>query len=139
MRAGRIIASRMKACCKTNSAMPAQSLVKSICYPMAYKFISTATQWGCKHEKTARDQYKAIMQENHNDISVHDSGLVINPKWPHLGASPDGIVDCACCEFEISKPRSARTISPGSNLFKIPQCSVKLLITYSPTPSIRNI
>ena len=23
-------------------------------------------------------------------------GFVINPKWPHLGASPDGVVSCTC-------------------------------------------
>ena len=28
---------------------------------------------------------------------MSDSGLHVNPKWPHLGASPDGLVECACC------------------------------------------
>ena len=50
-----------------------------------------------------------------------------------------GILSLACCiatEFEISKPRSARTISPGSNLSKIPQCSVKYLsLTLPPQAS----
>ena len=25
------------------------------------------------------------------------SGLIINPCWPHMGASPDGIDECSCC------------------------------------------
>jgi len=30
-------------------------------------------------------------------MSVVECGLVINPEWPHLGASPDGIVQYTCC------------------------------------------
>ncbi len=96
-RAGRITASRMKSVCHTDTASPAQSLIKSICYPDAFKFTSKATSWGCKHEKSARDVYEKEMISRHSTFSVVDSGLVLNPKWPHLGASPDGTVECACC------------------------------------------
>lgn len=37
------------------------------------------------------------MTEHHESFTVADSGLLINPKWPHLGASPDGVVLCDCC------------------------------------------
>jgi len=40
---------------------------------------------------------------------MSDSGLIINPQWPYIGASPDGIVDCKCCTkrvFEIKCPYS---------------------------------
>ena len=53
--------------------------------------------WGCNHEKKARDIYIQNMVGKHNDFKVGDSGLVVNPKWPHVGASPDGIVECKCC------------------------------------------
>ncbi len=59
-RAGRITASQMKQACHTNSSMPSQSLVKAICYPEAFKFVTKATQWGCQHEATARDMYKSL-------------------------------------------------------------------------------
>ena len=42
---------------------------------------------------------------------VQDSGLHINPSFPHLGASPDGIVQCECCGngvLEIKCPYNAR-------------------------------
>ena len=42
---------------------------------------------------------------------VQDSGLQINPSFPHLGASPDGIVQCECCGngvLEIKCPYNAR-------------------------------
>ncbi len=87
----------MKSVCHTDCANPAQSLMKCICYPEAFKFSTKATCWGCKHEKTARDLYRQKMIKIHNNFEVKDSGLVINPLWTHIGASPDGIVCCACC------------------------------------------
>lgn len=37
------------------------------------------------------------MCEDHERFVVSDSGLHVNPQWPYLGASPDGIVNCDCC------------------------------------------
>ena len=51
---------------------------------------------------------KSQMQ-NHNDLMVADSGLVINPQWPFIAATPDGIIDCKCCGkgvLEIKCPYS---------------------------------
>ena len=95
-RAGRITASRMKAVCRTNPGSQAQSLIKTICYPEAFSFTTAATKWGCKHEKVAREMYLSATKLKHSELSVTDSGLVINPKWPHIGASPDGIISCSC-------------------------------------------
>jgi len=42
---------------------------------------------------------------------MSDSGLVISPHWPFIGASPDGIVECNCCGrgvLEIKCPYSHR-------------------------------
>lgn len=44
-RAGRVTASKFKAACSTDPHQPAQSLVKSICYPEAYKFDVEATRF----------------------------------------------------------------------------------------------
>ena len=96
-RSGRVTASKMKQVCHTNPSMAAQSLIKSVCYPEAYRFTTKATKWGCTHEKAALEHYKALMQNNHCDVSVNESGFVINSTWPHLGATPDGIVNCSCC------------------------------------------
>ena len=57
-RAGRVTASRMKAVCHTDITNPAQSLIKSICYPEAFTFMSKQTNWGCRHEKQARERYE---------------------------------------------------------------------------------
>ena len=96
-RAGRITASRMKAVCRTDPGNPAQSLIKSICYPEAFSFTTAATKWGCKHEKQGQEMYLAVNKLKHHDLSVAESGLVINPQWPFIGASPDGIINCTCC------------------------------------------
>ena len=69
-RAGRITASRMKAVCSTDPAHPAQSLIKTICYPEEHIFTSKATSWGCKHEKSARDLYEKEMAIQHIVIFI---------------------------------------------------------------------
>ena len=38
-----------------------------------------------------------MKQTVHVNFTIAKSGLVLNPEWPHLGASPDDIVQCDCC------------------------------------------
>ena len=41
---------------------------------------------------------------------------MVNPLFPHLGASPDGFVCCDCCEkglVEIKWPFTTRDINPS--------------------------
>ena len=33
----------------------------------------------------------------HRNLSVCDSGLRIHLEWPHMGATPDGVITCNCC------------------------------------------
>ena len=40
--------------------------------------------------------YKTTVK-NHVDFKFSESGLVINPKWPYVGASPDWVISCHCC------------------------------------------
>ena len=96
-RAGRITASRFKAACRTSTEKPSQSLIKAICYPKSSNFTSAATTWGCQHEQVAQERYKDEMKTVHDNFSVKSNGLVINPEFPFLGASPDGMVSCDCC------------------------------------------
>ena len=49
-----------------------------------------------------KNQYK-----NHQNLEIRDSGLCINPEWPFIGASPDGIISCQCHGkgvFEVKRP-----------------------------------
>ena len=88
----------MKAVCHTDPTNPAQSLVKSICYPLELSFSSKETEWGQKQEKTARDLYFKKQKLCHEELTIIDSGLVINSQWPFIAASPDGVINCTCCQ-----------------------------------------
>ncbi|XP_014679849.1 PREDICTED: uncharacterized protein LOC106819776 [Priapulus caudatus] len=101
-RAGRITASMVKAVCRTPLQNPSKSLIKNICYPGSKKFYSLQTQWGCDHESDAKKQYIETARTNHKNFVWRDSGLVIHPSYPYMGATPDGIGACDCCgEFVI--------------------------------------
>jgi len=50
----------------------------------------------------------------HEGLVIADSGLVINPQWPFIAASPDGVVNCKCYEkliLEIKWPSTHRNDS----------------------------
>lgn len=36
------------------------------------------------------------MKDNHENFEFKDSELLLNPKYPYIGASPDGIGNCSC-------------------------------------------
>ena len=81
-RAGRVTASKFKAAAHTNKSSPSQSLLKTI-----------------------------ISKDCHANLKIGCCGLVVHPCYPHLGASPDGIVICDCCGkgvLEIKCPYSCR-------------------------------
>ncbi|KAF3838848.1 hypothetical protein F7725_010616 [Dissostichus mawsoni] len=62
-------------------------------------------------QDTAKKSYLVAMQDHHEDINVAASGLILNPELPWIGASPDGVVTCACHEpgiLEIKCPFSAK-------------------------------
>lgn len=101
----------MKAVCHTDSSNPSKSLIKRICYPELFVFTSKQTDWGWKNEKLAREEYMKAARKDHENLEVVENGLFINPKWPHIGASPDGIVKCDCCGkrvLEVKCPYSHR-------------------------------
>ena len=107
-RAGQVTASKLKASVCTDIAQP--SIIRGICYPESNQFRSKATVWSCEHEKlpwiTMSKKSKC-----HRDLVLSVSGLVIDASYPHMGASPDGIVECGCCGrgvIEIKCPYSCR-------------------------------
>ena len=55
--------------------------------PQNKSFFSEACQWGLTNEKIAIQKY--IIE---NEVNVEKCGFIVNPKWPWLGCSPDGIV-----------------------------------------------
>lgn len=95
-REGRVTASRMKAVCRTDENNPSQHVIKSVCYPNT-SFQTDAMKWGCSHEKTALNRFTEIMCDEHDNVHVRNSGLIISSEQPHIGTSPDAIMTCNCC------------------------------------------
>lgn len=56
-----------------------------------------AIKWGIEHENDAKGEYIQQMRASHTVFECTPAGLVVNPLFPHLGASPDGFTDCECC------------------------------------------
>ncbi|KAH7960023.1 hypothetical protein HPB49_016264 [Dermacentor silvarum] len=112
-RAGRVTASTAHAACRTTLTQSSVSLVK-ICYPEESKFSSAATNWGLRKEDTARNQYVAEASSQHKEFVCNKSGLHISSHEPHMAASPDGLISCACCQddvLEIKCPYSAACVN----------------------------
>ena len=129
-RAGRIPASKLHIVCHSDVALPSQSLIKGICYPESYRFSSKSTDWGCDHEKIARDLYESSMVDLHENFKISDSGLHLSVGHPFIGASPDGLVTCTCCGegcLEIKCPYCSR-INLFLKLLKIESSVLKRLI-----------
>ncbi len=72
-----------------------------ICHPDSFRFSSSATSWGCQHEKRALDEYKLVNESCHVGLTVSSAGLFISTQRPYIGASPDGLVNCKCCGWGI--------------------------------------
>ena len=111
LRAGRITASKLHQAIHTSHLQPSVSLVKSICYPEQRKFLSAACQYGCKHEDIARQAYVEKLRMDHENFMVIQCSLILDPEFPFMGATPDGLVNCKCCDtgvLEIKCPFSCK-------------------------------
>lgn len=65
-----------------------------------------ALQWGKTSESIAMQSYIGQMTCQHVNFKIQKCGLFVNPKMPHLGASPDGLCICDCCGMGIIEIKS---------------------------------
>lgn len=63
------------------------------------EFDNKYVRWGRTHEPAARRMYEKYIMKTQDrqsllkgKVCVQQCGLIINPVYPHLGASPDGLV-----------------------------------------------
>ena len=84
-----------------------------------------AIRWGISNEERARQDYISAMS-SHTNFECIPVGLVINPLFPYLGASPDGLIKCECCHgsglIEIKCPCSIRDAHPNTLRCKPQSC-----------------
>ena len=114
-RRGRITASNFHSVCHTSTSNPSESLIQKLLQERQM-IKSPAMKWGIEHEPDARKQYLELASKNHSGLSFKSAGLFINPHYPYLGASPDGLVYCECCGdgvIEIKCPYSIRQFNPA--------------------------
>ena len=78
------------------------SLVRSVLSKSHDEINAPALNYGRDYEPVARTLYlEEKNKECHTKLTIAETGLVIDPTVPIMGASPDGIISCACCEKAI--------------------------------------
>ena len=115
-RRGRITASSFHDVYALRDTTSTKSLCKRLLMPKSLSHIA-AVKWGIDNEDEARQQYTQEMSSSHGNFCCKPSGLVVNPLYPHLGASPDGIISCSCCGtglLEIKCPYAGCDSHPDS-------------------------
>lgn len=58
--------------------------------------VCPATQYGKQNEHKAKQEYEKKVGNVHQNFTVTEAGLHIKSDLALLGASPDGLLDCAC-------------------------------------------
>ena len=112
-RTGRITASiAHRILTMRDSTCPAK-LVRQIMGYQANTCFVPSIAWGTENEKKARDAYLELIRSTnvHKNLKVETTGLHVSQDFPHLGASPDGIISCDCCRpkiLEIKCPFSCK-------------------------------
>ena len=115
-RRGRITASSFHDVYVLKDGTSPESLCIRLLRPRDLSHI-TAIKWGINNEDKARQQYTEEMPTCHQNFCCEPCGLVVNPLYPHLGASPDGNVSCTCCGtglLEIKCPYTGRNSHPDT-------------------------
>ena len=73
-------------------------------------------------EPEAANCFLELMKTTHKNPSLAECGLYVDPDFPFIGASPDRIFSCDCCEpacVEIKCPCINHT-TPYDNDIKLP-------------------
>ena len=119
-RKGRLTASKFyKICTRSNTLMlkPDTDPHRLVSEIMSYGPHPTtyAMKYGIAMEPHAKRKLLEILRTSHKQVSSKEVGLFVSTELPHLGASPDLIVDCKCCGkvvVEIKCPISIRDDVP---------------------------
>ena len=72
-------------------AYPCDKLLKRLCLKTK-PFTSKHTEWGKQAEPLALAQYKIKLESEGYKVTGRDLGLIVSPRYPYLGASPDWFV-----------------------------------------------
>lgn len=124
-RTGRITASKFLAVKRASLHPPPASLIKELMERNASLSHVAAVRWGMEHEDVARNEYFELASESHKKFSCALTGLHVNPCYPHLGATPDGLIECDCCGegvLEVKCPFKHRDKHPHDAVVDLQYC-----------------
>ena len=124
-RSGRITASNFYRVCHMRESTEKSNVVKLLMNYCPMEHVPEQLQWGHEKEIAASDLYLKKNSKKHNEVRLIESGLIINQKWPFLGASPDRIRRCKChgktlveCKSLFAKRNLLPGVAASDKLFK---------------------
>lgn len=92
-RKGRVTASIFKDVCRSKKVQ-CTTLINRIFN--SRKINAPPVQYGIANESVAKERLLGYLRGLHLNARIEDCGLMINPKYPLLGCSPDGVFRCDC-------------------------------------------
>ena len=69
--------------------------------------------YGREMEAVAKKSFTDLVINYHGNLMVYSTGLYINTKYPHLGASPDSIIVCHCHGKDLLERKCPRKYRNG--------------------------
>lgn len=89
----------MKRVCTKARPHNAGSLLQAV---LTKRNIQTAAmKRGLDMEPNAKQAYLQKHNNKHKDLRILDCGLYVLPGCPFIGSSPDGLIECFCCERRL--------------------------------------
>jgi len=88
----RVTASYFGEVCKMRKSTSPIRLANAITSQCQKPFIPAPCLWGKENEPVAVARYIQHMNTCSKDVTVTQTGLIINPAFPYLGATPDGLI-----------------------------------------------
>jgi hypothetical protein len=127
-RKGRITGSKMHSVFTLRESTSRTNIIKSI-LGMLPDVKTPSMKYGIEKEDTATRTYSKFQNEFHQNFKCEPTGLILNAKYPHLGSSLDGRVECGCCGkgcLEIKCLAKYKDGLLGPILADDPQCSSEI-------------
>ncbi|XP_041378712.1 uncharacterized protein LOC121390960 [Gigantopelta aegis] len=115
-RVGRLTSSNFGTIYKLKDTTPPDNTLKTLLNYTEFQVASV--RWGSSHEAAARRVYSKSIQKIHPAMKIMQCGLIVNSLYPHLGSSPDALLNCTHCEqndgvLEIKCPYKYRFMLPS--------------------------
>jgi len=112
-----ITASNMGAVVKRKKIEP-DNLVKKLCGYTTIPDTVKSLQYGRKHEPVAIADYARSHLKTCDEVRIESCGLLVNPSYPFLGASIDGLVVCSKCGTGIVEVKCPYGSDPSETAWR---------------------